>query len=247
VFASFAKFPSFVDRTLAAVNTEGADSETNLSSVPTLTFSLTQMADALLQSLRECASREGTDQQYASDVMLIENTYFFGESIRMRNPALATLFAPHLNVCDGLFKKSAHAYVKFMMKREFKGLFVLFQTIARIRKDVGDGDVPIHCPRATFIRTLSKEAGGDVLNERIREIRKRMEKHVSEESGVLSKLWSEVGVVFLADYLGFEKVAALLYNHKFDVGREELQRILRIAGGETIGRRRSGTAQQGNS
>jgi len=235
VFVSFpSHVRSFVDRILAA-----EAGTTDLSNALTLTQSLTKMADALFQSLNYVASSGGTDKQYASDVMLIENSHFFKAAVSQRAAVLTDLFAPQLRLADGLYRKSVHAYVKFMVKREFKGLFVLFQTIARIRKDVGDSDVPIHCPRATFIRTLSKEAASEVLTERVNEIRKRMEKHLSADSFVLSKLWNELESVLLAEYKGFEKVSAFLYNYRFEASKEELQRILRLAGGEFIRRMRS--------
>jgi hypothetical protein len=175
--------------------------------------------------------------------MRIENSHFFSVSVSQRTSSLSDLFTSHLAVADDMFKSSIASYTKFMFKREFKGLLQLFSTIARIRKDVGDADVPIHLPRASFMRSLSKEASAEALAEKVKVVRGRMEKHTTADSQCLAKLWGEFGRQLCEDYRSYEKVASLIYQVKPDVGRDELQRILRVAGGDQTQRRRSGTKE----
>ncbi len=235
VFTSFAKFPCFVDQVFACNGGEGGDG----------VGSLILLADALFESLEECRERDSTDKQYAADVMTIENCNFFVKSMAQRIEA-GKVFEKHIQKADTLLAKSSGVYIKWMIKREFKGLYGLFLTISRIRKDVGDRDVPIHCPRSTFVRTLSKEAGVEVVKDKIVEIRKRMEKHLSEESCITSKLWADLTAVFVRDYAGFENVSMGLYSNRPEVGVDELGRLLREVGGERLQRRRSGRDGSGS-
>jgi hypothetical protein len=45
-----------------------------------------------------------------------------------------------------------------MIKREFKPLHTFFVNISRVRREVGDADVPIHVPRAAFEKLCPKNA-----------------------------------------------------------------------------------------
>lgn len=65
----------------------------------------------------------------------------------------------------------------------------LFSNISRIRKEVGDADVPIHVPRAQFVRTLQKESSREIMREKIGVVYARMEKHLSESGGLLPVAW----------------------------------------------------------
>ena len=48
-------------------------------------------------------------------------------------------------------KQSVDANLAWMIKREFKAMHSLFSNISRVRKDVGNADVPIHVPPAQAV------------------------------------------------------------------------------------------------
>lgn len=154
---------------------------------------------------------------------------------------LLFFFKPHLDTAKVMLNQATNSYITWSIKRELKGLYVLFNNIDRIRKDVGDQDVPIHCPRATFVRTLTKEVGANVIKVKCEEIRKRMEKHFAETSD-LGEVWDQMSSVLLTDYEGYSKLASQLYRFRFEVSTEELRRVLRATGGDVSAtmRRRSG-------
>jgi hypothetical protein len=161
---------------------------------------------------------------------------------KRRDDGVGTCLDGLLQEAKRMFGKSCDKYLKWMIKREFKGLYTLFANISRIRKDVGDDDVLIHCPRASFSRTLGKEAGGVEVKEKVGEIRKRMEKHMCEESGGLDLGWGQLGRAFMKDYGNFSKVSGSIFNVKFEVGVVELGKLVGAAGGDerAVMRRRSG-------
>jgi hypothetical protein len=80
-----------------------------------------------------------------------------------------------------------------MIKRKFKPLhtlFTLFANISRVQREVGDADIPIHVPQATFEKkTLSKECSREILKEKIGSIYYNLEKHLSETSGLIPVAW----------------------------------------------------------
>ncbi|GMH60998.1 hypothetical protein TrLO_g13665 [Triparma laevis f. longispina] len=236
VMQSFSKYPSFLYRILS----------TNSGVTPgSIATSLTSLADALFESLEMVTTRSSCDKQYATQVLTIENCAFFIATVSQRSELLF-FFKPHLDTAKVMLTQATNSYISWSIKREFKGLYVLFNNIEKIRKDVGDQDVPIHCPRTTFVRTLTKEVGTGVIKGQIEEIRKRMEKHFAETSD-LSEVWEEMSSMLLSDYEGYSKLASQLYRYRFEVTTEELRRVLRGTGGDVsaIMRRRSGGDKTG--
>mmetsp|Transcript_19589 Transcript_19589/g.22520 ORF Transcript_19589/g.22520 Transcript_19589/m.22520 type:complete len:1448 (+) Transcript_19589:302-4645(+) len=226
VFPSFARFPTYLDHVLQSCQAgRGSDYKVNLSKIRVISYYLQKMAGALFASLHECAERDTTDKQYASNVMRMENSYFFLESIRRRGDELMVLFQKQFVAANAIFKQSTDAYLGWMIKREFKQLHVLFSNISRIRKDVGDKDVPIHVPKSTFIKTLAKETSRDILKERIVAMYERMEKHLSETANFLPLAWKAL-VRMLYDWFNrWEKMSFSCYNYKLEPSPVEIVRL----------------------
>jgi len=168
VFMTFARFPSYLDHITCSCQAGfGNDHSVNLSKIKVVSYYLQKMAGALFASLHECAERETTDQQYAANVMRMENAHFFTETIRKRGSELSHLFQKQLTAAGAIYKQSTDSYLGWMIKREFKVLHSLFSNVSRIRREVGDADVPIHIPKTTFVKTLTKESSREVMKEKI--------------------------------------------------------------------------------
>jgi hypothetical protein len=76
VFASIARLPSYLDHVLLCIKTgRPKDYMPNLAKIKVVSYYLQKMASSLFASLNECAERETTDQQYAANVMRMENRY----------------------------------------------------------------------------------------------------------------------------------------------------------------------------
>ena len=216
VFSSISRLPSYLDHVLLCCRAgRPKDYSPNLAKIKVVSYYLQKMASALFASLNECAERETTDQQYAANVMRMENSYFFTQSMKQRGVEMAALFQKQITGASVICKQSTDAYLGWMIKREyfaaelparyvfarsrltaapsvageFKAMHSLFSNISRIRKEVGDADVPIHVPRAQFVRTLQKESSREIMREKIGVVYARMEKHLSESGGLLPVAW----------------------------------------------------------
>jgi len=232
IITSFARFPSYLDHIMVCC--KAARPETyvpKLSAIKVTSYYLQKMAGALFASLQECAERDSTDQQYAANVMRMENSYFFTQSIKQRGPELITLFAKQISAASAICKTSTDSYLGWMIKREFKALHSLFSNISRIRRDVGDADVPIHVPRSTFVKTLQKESNRDVMKEKIQTIYGRMEKHLSEAGGLLPVAWKALVKVLYEWFGRWEKLSTQCYKHVLDPSAVDVVRIAKAAGG----------------
>ena len=76
VFASIARLPSYLDHVLLCIKAgRPKDYIPNLAKIKVVSYYLQKMASSLFASLNECAERETTDQQYAANVMRMENRY----------------------------------------------------------------------------------------------------------------------------------------------------------------------------
>ena len=235
VFISFSNFPLYLDHILRSCR-EGKpeDYTPDLANIQVISYYLQKMANALLDSLRICSERETTDQIYAANVMRMENTYFFTQRIKACGPEIATLFQKQLTKASAVCKQSTDAYLGWMIKREFKALHALFAQISRVRRDVGDKDVAIHVPRSTFVKTLQKESSRDVMKEKITSLYGRMEKHLSEDGGLLPIAWKALVKVLYEWFGRWEKLSSQCYNHVMDPSAVDVVRIAKQAGGSSV-------------
>ena len=231
IFPAFARFPSYIDHILICCREGRNDSFTpDLASIKVVSYYLQKIATALLESLRICAEQETTDQQYASSVMQMENSYFFTQSIKNRGGEITALFQKQITKANAVCKASTDAYLGWMIKREFKSLHALFSNISKIRREVGDRDVPMHVPKATFIRTLTKESNRETMKEKIAIIYSRMEKHLSDEGGLLPVAWKALVKVLYEWFGRWEKLSSQIYKHVLEPSAVDVVRIAKAAG-----------------
>lgn len=232
IFTSFARFPSYLDHVMICCKVgRPKDQIPNLSRIKVITYYLQKLAASLFNSLHECSERESTDQQYAANVMRMENSYFFTQTIKQRGPELVELFQKQITAASSICKQSTDAYLGFMIKREFKSLHTLFASISRIRREVGDSDVPIHVPRSTFEKTLSKESNKEILKEKIGTIYYRMEKHLSEAGGLLPVAWKALVKVLYEWFGRWEKLSSQCYKFSLEPSANDVVRIAKQAAG----------------
>lgn len=236
VFTSFLTFPTYLDHVLMCFKAGRESSKyPKLTKFKTISYYLQKMAGALFASLDECSTRETTDQQYAASVMRMENTYFFTQSIKSRNISeLNALFAKQITAAHSICKHSMDAYLGWMIKREFKQLHSLFSSISSIRKEVGDADVPIHVPRATFVKTLQKESNREVMKEKISTIYARMEKHLSEAGRLLPVAWKALVKVLYEWFGRWEKLSTQCYKFVLEPSAIDMVKIAKAAGGASV-------------
>lgn len=234
VFPSFARFPVYLDHIMLCCK-EGRDESyvPDLAGIKVINYYLQKIAVTLLESLKDCARRETTDQSYASSVMQMENTYFFAQAIKERGEMMSKLFAKQLTKANTICKESTDAYLGWMIKREFTALHELFSRVSKIRKELGDSDVISHVPKSQFIKILQKEANRDVLKEKIGSMFSRMEKHLTEEGELLQVAWKALVKVLYEWFGRWEKLCTAIYRHKLDPSPVEVVRIAKAAGGAT--------------
>lgn len=238
IFASVARFPSYLDHVLICCKAgRSQDYTPNLAKIKVVSYYLQKMASSLFASLNECAERETTDQQYAADVMRMENSYFFTQSIKQRGVELTSLFQKQITGASVICKQSTDAYLGWMIKREFKAMHSLFSNISRIRKDVGDADVPIHVPRAQFVRTIQKESSKEIMKEKIGVVYARMEKHLSDGGGLLPVAWKALVKVLYEWFGRWEKLSTSCYKFILEPSAIDVVRLAKAATGSTAVRR----------
>jgi hypothetical protein len=247
VIASFSRFPCYLDHILLCCREGRKENFTpDLANVKVVSYYLQKMATALLESLRVCAERETTDQQYAASVMQMENSYHFTQSIKARGNEVGALFQKQVAKANSVCKASTDAYLGWMIKREFKVLHALFSNISKIRREVGDRDVPVHVPKATLIRTLTKESNREVMKEKIAIIYSRMEKHLSEEGGLLPVAWKALVKVLYEWFGRWEKLSSQIYKHILEPSAVDVVRIAKAAGASSTEEKGPNRARSAN-
>jgi Exocyst complex component Sec3 len=232
IFPSFARFPVYLDHVILCCK-EGREEGyiPDLPGIKVINYYLQKLAVTLLESLKDCARRETTDQSYASNVMQMENTYFLTQAIKERGEMISNLFAKQVTKANTICKESTDAYLGWMIKREFTSLHELFSRVSKIRKELGDNDVVAQVPKNQFVKILQKEANRDVLKEKIGSMFSRMEKHLSEEGELLPVAWKALVKVLYEWFGRWEKLCTAIYKHKLDPSPVDVVRIAKAAGG----------------
>jgi hypothetical protein len=232
IFPSFARFPKYIDHILMCCR-EGRDEgyTPDLKGIKVINYYLQKIAVTLLESLKEAAGRETTDQSYAANVMQMENTYFFAQAMKDRGEMISELFAKQITKANAICKDSTDAYLGWMIKREFAALHELFSKVSKIRKEQGDKEVVKEVPKAQFVRALQKEANRDILKEKIGAMYSRMEKHLSDEGELLPIAWKALVKVLYEWFGRWEKLCSTIYKHKLDPTPVDVVRIAKAAGG----------------
>jgi Exocyst complex component Sec3 len=232
IFPCFARFPVYIDHVVQCCK-EGRDANyvPDLPGIKVINYYMQKMAVTMLESLKECSGRDTTDQAYASNVMQMENTYFFTQALKDRGEMVSRLFAKQVIKANAICKESTDAYLGWMIKREFTALHELFSRVSKIRKEVGDNDVINHVPKNQFVKIIQKEANREVLKEKIGAMFSRMEKHLSEEGGLLPVAWKALVKVLYEWFGRWEKLCSSIYTHKLDPSPVDVVRIAKAAGG----------------
>lgn len=232
IFPSFSRFPIYLDHGVQCCK-EGRDLDyfPDLPGIKIINYYLQKLALTLLDSLKECARRETTDQSYASNVMEMENTYFFTQAIKERGDVMEKLFAKQVTKANAICKESTDAYLGWMIKREFTALHELFSRVSKIRKEQGDNDVIVQVPKVQFIKIMQKEANRDIMKEKIGAMYSRMEKHLCDEGDLLSVAWKALVKVLYEWFGRWEKLCSSIYRHKLDPSPVDVVRIAKAAGG----------------
>ena len=88
----------------------------------------------------------------------------------------------------------------------------------------------MHVPKATFVRTLTKESSREVMKEKIAIIYSRMEKHLSEEGGLLPVAWKALVKVLYEWFGRWEKLSSTIYKHMLEPSAVDVVRIAKAAG-----------------
>ena len=233
IFPSFARFPMYLDHVILCCK-EGRETGymPDLPGIKVINYYMQKMSVTMLESLRDIAARETTDQSYATNVLQMENTYFFAQAIKERGDVLLKMFAKQVTKANAVCKESTDAYLGWMIKREFTALHELFSRVSKIRKEMGDNDVVQHVPKSQFIKILQKEANRDVLKEKIGSLYSRMEKHLSEEGNLLPVAWKALVKVLFEWFGRWEKLCSAIYQHKLDPSPVDIVRIAKAAGGQ---------------
>lgn len=233
IFPSFARFPAYLDHVILCCK-EGREEGymPDLPGIKVINYYMQKLAVTLLESLRECASRETTDQSYAANVMQMENTYFFTQAIKERGDMMSKMFAKQVTKANAICKESTDAYLGWMIKREFTALHELFSRVSKIRKEMGDSEVIHHVPKNQFVKILQKEANREILKEKIGSLFSRMEKHLSEEGDLLPVAWKALVKVLFEWFGRWEKLCTAIYRHKLDPSPVDVVRIAKAAGGQ---------------
>jgi len=208
IFPSFARFPCYLDHVMMAAS-EGREEGyvPDLVHIKVINYYMQKLASTLMESLTECAAREATDQSYAANVMQMENTYFFTQAIKHRGSVMMELFNKQVLKANAICKESTDSYLGWMIKREFVTLHELFSKLSKLRKDVGDRDVPAHVSKAILVKTLQKEASRDMMKEMLTVMFGRMEKHMSEDGGLLPVAWKALVKVLYEWFGRWEKMS----------------------------------------
>ena len=201
ILPAFVRFPSYLDHiigTIIAVSINNnkmtdkfsfTNDDVGAELPKMIRHYLHKLATALFESLHKYSSKEGIDQSYVANILRMENSYYFFLSVQSR-PQISSLFNKQSASANSLCKVNLASYINYMIKREFKQLFIQFAAISKARRDVGDAkQVSTRISKKDLVDLLSAEAGREKIESKIRKIYSRCKKHLCKESTLLYSAW----------------------------------------------------------
>merc|ERR1719232_546897 len=91
------------------------------------------------------------------------------------------------------------------------------------------------CPGPLFLKTLGKECDRKEIQDKVKIIYDRMDKHLSDTSGLLPVTWKALVKVLYEMFGRWERLSSSCYSYKLEPSAVDVVKIARKASGPTSG------------
>ncbi len=215
VLAAVAKFPAFIDAMEAAVTQAtcfhslskcgGVHCDEGKEYPKQLIEAYRLLGDELFELIEACAR---TNPKY-SDMVRLENYYFFCEAVGTRNVDILQDYVRHAHE---VYEAASSRFVQWLMVYRFPTLIDYFTKMEDLLSSVGASDVKYHESHDNVESFLKRHCQENFIQEGLEKIHDSISKYVCNESCRRKAMWETLCDNFFAMFSRWEELCAMCYK-----------------------------------
>ncbi|TPX34128.1 hypothetical protein SeMB42_g07361 [Synchytrium endobioticum] len=211
VLPSFKTFPNFVVRMERMLDKSEGGART------VVTSAYERVVKAMFDALDTVGKAAAKDAAVASDekeqvnahILTIENMHYFAQQIKARG---VSFLDPFLAQARSTYDTNLNAYVKVVIRRPLGKLLEFFEGIEHALKSAASEEVSYRVQfNKNALKDVIKKYPGKEIKKGLEALYKRVDKHFSEELGLLPVVWKATQEEVLQRLRWFEELVLRCY------------------------------------
>ncbi|KAI9092400.1 exocyst complex component Sec3-domain-containing protein [Phlyctochytrium arcticum] len=218
-------FPHFVDRMERCLNgSSGAASTMVHAAYAKVVRAMLETLDAMAQQVASDPKAQADDKEHLNiHILHVENMHHFYSEIRARK-------VPHLDVyvkqAKAAYDVHLDAYCKVVIRKPLGKLFDFFEGIETLLKTNTPEEVNYHLQyNKAALKEVVKKHPGKEVKKGLETLYKRVEKHYTDEEGLLQVVWRGIQEECAKRIRRYEELIGICYPEvpsKLEFSMEEL-------------------------
>ncbi|KAJ3191225.1 Exocyst complex component 1 [Irineochytrium annulatum] len=206
-------FPRFLDRLEAFIEEpEGFTRNTVSKAYERLVKIIFDALDAVAKD----SSADLKDPRNADDkeqlnihILTVENMHHFYSEVRSRKVAGLD---PFVRAAKALYDVNLGAYVKVVIRKPLGKMMEFFEGIDDLLKTLAAEEVSFHLQFSkAAVKEIIKKYPGKEIKKGLEQLYKRVDKHYSDEEGLLQVVWRGIQEEFTKQLKRYEEIISLCY------------------------------------
>ncbi|CAG8627812.1 8095_t:CDS:10, partial [Paraglomus occultum] len=187
------------------------------------------MFDSLEAIARDVSSINDDKEQLNVHIMILENMHHFHNEIRMRK---ILVLDPYTVYAKSSYEKHLEAYARKVLQKPFSKLIEFFDGIDNLLKTSAPEEVGFHMRYSKeSLKKLTEHYTAREIKKGLEQLYKRVEKHFTEEEGLLRVVWGIIGQVVIDNHKHFIDLINRCYpdsNIKLEYSLSDLQNFIKV-------------------
>ncbi|TPX31547.1 hypothetical protein SmJEL517_g05166 [Synchytrium microbalum] len=211
VLPSFKVFPNFVDRMENLLErSEGGARSVVASAYERIVKAMFDALDTVGKAAaRDAASAADDKEQLNAHILTIENMHYFSQEIKARRVTFLDTF---LKQARTTYDANLNAYVKVVIRKPLGKLLEFFEGIEQALKTAAPEEVSYRVQfNKNALKDVIKKYPGKEIKKGLEALYKRVDKHFSEELGLLPVVWRATQEEVLRRLRWFEELIVRCY------------------------------------
>ncbi|KAL1922367.1 uncharacterized protein VTP21DRAFT_9906 [Calcarisporiella thermophila] len=167
------------------------------------------MFDSIETIARESDLGSDDKEQLNAHIMMIENMHHF--YTEMRGKKLRVL-EPYVNYAKAAYDSHLNLYIKDVIRRPLGKLLEYFNGVENLLRTTAPSEIPFHVTfNKSALRKVLANSPGKEMKKSLEILYKRVDKHFSEEEGLLQVVWHGIQEEFIKQHERFTRLIQKCY------------------------------------
>ncbi|KAL1934170.1 hypothetical protein VTP01DRAFT_6352, partial [Rhizomucor pusillus] len=209
ILSFFRTFPLFALRLEVATANVEADSQTRKIVDEAYEKIINAMMTSLESIARETDQTGDDKEQLNANIMQIENMHHFYHELRANKLHVLDKW---IKLAKSQYDSNLHAYIKVVIRRPLGKLLEFFEGVENLMRTSTPEEVQFHMNynKARLRKVVAMYPAKEV-EKSLEQLYRRVDKHFSEESGLLQVVWRGIQEEFIQQHEKMEKLIQKCY------------------------------------